>query len=201
VVIADTISHLLDISTLSPGASSHDYRWQVYENGILEFTFEDILLVDSFTNEPASNGFIKYKIDMNRGLLPTEEILNTADIYFDYNAPIRTNTTLHTIEEEWVLVETGEVFLPKSEVKVFPNPFSESATLELISEELKTEFTCQVFDMTGRLILVQNSENQRVTLSRKGLDSGFYFYTLRLRSGQEIENEAGAIASGKLIVK
>lgn len=201
VQIFDTLSRNLDVKSFDPVSSSHDFTYEIFDRGVVKFKFENIMLPDSFINEPASNGFIKYKIDMNRGLLPTEEILNTADIYFDYNAPIRTNTTLHTIEEEWVLVETGEVFLPKSEVKVFPNPFSESATLELISEELKTEFTCQVFDMTGRLILVQNSENQRVTLSRKGLDSGFYFYTLRLRSGQEIENEVGAIASGKLIVK
>ena len=62
VVIRDTISPYLDPQFVRPGASSHDYDFEVYDNGILKFTFNNIMLIDSSTNEGASHGFVKYRI-------------------------------------------------------------------------------------------------------------------------------------------
>ena len=63
VVIRDTLSAYLDITSLEMGASSHPYTWRVYGQGILEVTFRDIMLPDSNVNEPASHGFFRYRID------------------------------------------------------------------------------------------------------------------------------------------
>jgi hypothetical protein len=33
-----------------------------------------------------------------------QKFYNNADIYFDYNAPIRTNTTMHTVGRDFIQV-------------------------------------------------------------------------------------------------
>ena len=97
VVVVDTLSPYLDISSIQMGVSSHPYTWELKSSGILVVSFEDIKLVDSTTNEPLSNGFFTYSIQQQPDL-PTGTIINNqAAIYFDYNPPILTNTAFHTI--------------------------------------------------------------------------------------------------------
>lgn len=45
-----------------------------------------------------SNGFVAYTIQLKSNLPAGTQITNNADIYFDFNAPIETNTTLNTIQ-------------------------------------------------------------------------------------------------------
>lgn len=97
VIIKDTLSHGLDISTFRPGPGSHDYEWEISDERILRFTFENILLPDSTTNEIASRGFVSFEIKPQTPLLPGTIIENTGYIYFDFNAPIKTNTVYRTI--------------------------------------------------------------------------------------------------------
>lgn len=98
VVIRDTLSPNLDIFSIRSGVSSHNYSFRLYGQRIAEWTFNNILLPDSTTNQAASNGFVKFRIKQNRNLPDGTQIKNSADIYFDYNAPVITNQTLHTID-------------------------------------------------------------------------------------------------------
>ena len=97
VILLDTLSANLDLTTLRAGASSHDYEMDLLSENVLRFTFSNIGLVDSFTNEPGSQGFVHYSIKAKKGLAIATKINNAADIYFDYNPPIRTNQTTHAI--------------------------------------------------------------------------------------------------------
>ena len=97
VVLIDTLSANLDLNTLKVGAGSHLFQWDMFGDRILRFTFDNIGLVDSFTNKPGSQGFVRYSIKAKEGLPVTTRINNSADIYFDNNAPIKTNQTFHTI--------------------------------------------------------------------------------------------------------
>ncbi len=99
VVVRDTISEELDMSTLTEGVSSHTYDLTIEEENILVFTFNNILLPDSTTNLVESNGFFEYSISPLEGILPETRIENRASIYFDFNEPIHTNTVFHTIEK------------------------------------------------------------------------------------------------------
>jgi hypothetical protein len=87
----------LDLSTFQPITASHSYSTLVQPDGHVTFTFANIMLPDSTTDEPGSQGYVIYRIKP----LPTVEfgdvIENTASIYFDENPPIVTNTTFHTI--------------------------------------------------------------------------------------------------------
>ena len=102
VVIRDTLSQFLDVTSVRPGASSHAYEFEVYGEGILKFTFPDIMLPDSNVNKEASQGFVQFKISPKNNLPVFTEIENSAAIFFDFNEPVITNTTLHTIEKPMV---------------------------------------------------------------------------------------------------
>ncbi len=100
IVIIDTLSNFLDISTLRLGSSSHPYTTELGADGLVQFTFYNIMLPDSNINEVASHGFIKFKIRQKPNLPIGTRIYNKADIYFDFNDPIITNETWHTIGDE-----------------------------------------------------------------------------------------------------
>jgi uncharacterized repeat protein (TIGR01451 family) len=99
VVVVDTLSAELDVSTLQVGSVSHPYKVQLSGRGrpVLTFTFHNIMLPDSNANEPESHGYIQFSIRPKAGLPPKTRIENLADIFFDYNEPVRTNTTFNTL--------------------------------------------------------------------------------------------------------
>lgn len=99
VVVMDTLSEHLDISTLKIGPASHAYQWNVSGKGkpVLTFTFDNIMLPDSNTNEPQSHGYIKFSIKPKSDIAEKTRIENFADIFFDFNEPVRTNTTINSI--------------------------------------------------------------------------------------------------------
>ena len=97
VVLRDTLSENLDLSTIQVKGASHNFTWNLNPDRELVFTFENILLVDSFTNEPGSHGIVRFEITPDINLIPGDLIENRAGIYFDFNDPIITNTVWHTI--------------------------------------------------------------------------------------------------------
>ncbi len=99
VIVVDTLSENLDISTLQIGSSSHAYTFSINGSGqpVLKWTFSNINLPDSTTNKTGSNGFIRFSIKPKDGMAAKTRIENTAYIYFDYNDPIRTNTTVNVM--------------------------------------------------------------------------------------------------------
>jgi len=109
VEIRDTLSELLDPTTLQIVNGSHPYDWNITGDGVLIFTFENIMLPDSNVNEPASHGFIQYKIKQQADNLIDAEIENKAAIYFDFNAPIITNTVLHTVGDDFLTNQLGNL--------------------------------------------------------------------------------------------
>lgn len=62
------------------------------------FSFDDILLPDSATNPAASQGEVTFAIKQRPDLPHGTLFHNRAGIYFDYNAPIITNTVTNSID-------------------------------------------------------------------------------------------------------
>lgn len=111
VVIRDTLDTDLDIFSVTPSVASHDYSFTMYGERVLQWTFNNIMLADSFSNEEASHGFITYTVNQVADLTDGSQITNSAAIYFDSNEPVITNTTLHTInhclfQEDQVEIDT-----------------------------------------------------------------------------------------------
>jgi len=101
VQILDELDPKLDLSTFRVISSSHPVETTLdMASREVAFLFENIFLPDSFVNEPASHGFIKYSIAGLDGLDEFSEIQNTAGIYFDQNPPVITNTVANTMVSE-----------------------------------------------------------------------------------------------------
>ncbi len=120
VVVEDRLPPELDPTSVQPVASSHLFTFNVRENGTLHFVFDPIALVDSHMNVAASQGFVKFRISQKPGLAKGTAIHNFADIFFDFNEPVRTNTTT-------VLVQNPPVFHDVQLVAISPNPADDFA--------------------------------------------------------------------------
>ncbi len=109
IKVVDTLDHDLDILTLKNLSSSHPFRMQLAENHIVTWFFENILLPDSTTDERASHGFLRFEIRAKKSILPGAKLANRAAIFFDFNAPVLTNSVLNCAEKP-VQRDTGEYF-------------------------------------------------------------------------------------------
>lgn len=194
VVIIDTISTHLDLNSLEMGVSSHAYTWSL-DGRLLKMYFDDILLVDSNANEPLSHGFIRYRIDQNINNPIGTTINNQAAIYFDFNPPIFTNITEHTISENIAILDVSvdQRLGENVEIKIYPNPFEEMTTIEVEGKVYKSlEF--RVFDSLGRLVETITTKNQnQIQLKRGRLQQGVYFY--QLKGNNEL------ISTGKIVAQ
>ena len=97
VLIVDQLDPNLNWATLDFVSASHSVDIDVSVSGEVQFLFNDIFLPDSNVNKQASNGFVKFKIDLINDLPLLTQLFNQAEIYFDLNPPIYTNTTINTI--------------------------------------------------------------------------------------------------------
>jgi len=198
LIIRDTISDFLDLTRFEPGASSHPYTWEVYGNGILEFTFENINLPGASTDPVSSRGFIQYRLFQKPDNAVGTEIYNAATSQFDFKAPSQTDSTLHRIGglnwEDFIVVSTDYVFQPEVEqVHVYPNPFITQATFELASTQQYDEVTFQLFDATGRLLRLRQFSGNTFTFDRGDLSSGLYFY--------QLNHHGRRLAAGKVMIR
>ncbi len=183
VVIIDTLDQNLDLSTLEFGASSHTYKIEFTGSGkpILKFTFDKINLVDSFTNEPKSHGFVSFKIIPYDSIPNGTLVKNSADIYFDFNLPIKTNTTQVSIDDRLPTGATLSFVTALKEQKnnyeaiyVYPNPFNTITNFEFVYNTKATQLI--VYNINGELVANENVANQtRYQFQRNNLSNGMYF--------------------------
>jgi len=148
VVIRDTLDPALDVPSFRVHESSHPMQYEIDGEGYLTFTFNNILLPDSFINEPASHGLVSYYIDLKENTAPLTEIRNTAAIYFDFNAPIYTNTTLNTVFD----ITTGQESMPGMQAVVLPNPSAGSSLLQVQMPQAGS-LNLVITDLSGRTVL------------------------------------------------
>ncbi len=194
VVIRDTLSPLLDLSTLQVLSTTHSMELKIDTSNALAFIFEEILLVDSFTNEPGSHGAVSFRIHPKAGLAPGTQLENTAHIYFDFNEAVVTNTYRHTIGSDFVVVGLFD-FQPSVEnIHVYPNPTQGPARLILPAALQNEQLAVEVIDALGRpQSQYQYSQGQDATLDISHLPAGLY--TLRLsKNGQ-------ALGVGRLLLQ
>ena len=92
VSVRDSLSPLVDYNSLEMVAASADYKLVINDGDKLQWTFSNINLVDSNTNESASHGYIVYRVKPKATVSIGNIITNSASVYFDYNLPVRTNT-------------------------------------------------------------------------------------------------------------
>ena len=176
VVVTDTISNFLNLSTFKYISSSSPVVIDFYGNEVW-FRFYNINLVDSTTNEPMSHGYVKYSIVPVSTCALGDEIDNTAYIYFDYNTPIVTNTTQTFIANPTGINE-NEI---ASESFIFPNP-NNVGYVNVKSKVLIQSVA--IYNLTGQLIKeVQGNSTYQMSLSTNEIEAGIYFVNVTTESG------------------
>ena len=176
VIIRDTLELDLNIFTVTSGVSSHPYTFKMYGPRVLEWTFNNILLPDSTTDLEGSNGFVIFQVDQVPDLEPGTLIENDADIYFDFNDPITTNTTIHRIFEGFVEIAdpptvTLENITTNQILNLYPNPTTNLITIQSESV-LNNKF--KIFDQQGREVMKGKLTGKNTEVSLGKLSRGTY---------------------------
>jgi len=178
VVIRDTLDTNLDLFSLRSGVSSHPYSFRIYGQRILEWTFPNIMLPDSNINEPASHGFILFTVEQSPDLPDGTLITNSAGIYFDFNAPIITNTYMHTITEPLISTATDATLPDKTdEFSCYPNPTNGQFTLDFGA--IYDNVDIQITDASGRVIQKETVHHKAQYHGSIKAANGIYFLTLK----------------------
>lgn len=180
VVLLDTLSALLDPASVRLGTTSHPCSLKVEENGILRFTFQPISLPHKAINEAGSQGFVTFRARQRKGNRMGAQIHNRAGIYFDFNAPVITNTVTHTLHQNLLRVTSfvKETGAPEVQVEAYPNPFAEQIRFEL-EQQPDTEVYLELFDAQGQIQRRLPFAGTSLQLAREDLSTGLYFFALR----------------------
>ncbi len=169
VAVKDTLSPNLDIASLRNVTATHPFTYTVTSQGVITFSFNNIMLPDSGTNEPGSHGAIQFTIDQKATNTIGTVIENTAHIYFDFNPAIVTNTVVNTIV---AITDVHEMVKADQNANIYPNPTS---TILYIDTDLNVKVV-NIIDLTGKLVKTIAPENNTINVAE--LSNGIYFLQL-----------------------
>ena len=182
VYIHDTLDASIDPASLIVLASS--YPVQTIANGnALKFDFVNINLSPASVNPDGSNGWIQYKVKLRDQLSIGTQILNTAHIYFDYNDPMATNTTVNRIVSD---ESTGIATIGKNapQVILYPDP-AHSYIYIKSNLDLRSGYI-EMYDTEGRKCKKLYITDQNIGIDISDLAQGMYTVNLIYSSGQNI---------------
>jgi hypothetical protein len=130
-----------DIASLIPVHGSASFTTKISNTNQVEFIFQNINLPFA---TGSNTGFVAFKIKLKSTLVLGNSFSNSANIYFDYNFPIVTDTYTTTIA-----ALTTQDFEFKDYFAVYPNPAQN--VLNIISTSSMTDSTSSMTDSTGSL--------------------------------------------------
>ncbi|MFK8007683.1 MAG: T9SS type A sorting domain-containing protein [Saprospiraceae bacterium] len=167
VRVENILDDNLDWQTMQLESSSHTNRVEIIDGSQLTFIFNGINLPDSTSNEPESHGFIAYKIKLKSDIQVGDMISSTADIYFDFNEAVVTNTVITEIVEP-VSINKNALL----QFSIYPIP-----TSGILSVQTETHISqIEIYDRLGQL---QRSNFNKKEIDLSGLSSGFYFCKIK----------------------
>lgn len=179
VIVIDTLPEALDPATVQMGAMSHSGTWTLEGERTLKVIFDNIMLPDSNVNEPASNGFFEFRIAARETAGPGTRIINEADIYFDFNLPIRTNFTYHLIDEfKDAILSTPFQEESRNQFSLYPQPAKDVITLEL-SDENTIGGSWAAYGIDGRFVTSGKAAHVRQQIKVAAWSRGAYAIVLR----------------------
>lgn len=179
IVVTDSIDgSKFDIRTLEVLNSSHNVAVDI-AGTVVDFVFKDIYL----PFEDASNdGYVTFKIKTWPDLVLGDDLRNKAEIYFDFNFPIITNTTSTVVTDLSSTIETIPVDI---NIEISPNPFIDY--IDIVSSENISKI--EMYTTDGRLInaigYTDKKSDRRINL--QSLNAGHYFLRIFNQDRYSIE--------------
>ncbi|MBK9146267.1 MAG: T9SS type A sorting domain-containing protein [Flavobacteriales bacterium] len=179
IVIKDSLDADWDLSTFEMIGATHPFTLTITEE-VAIWTFAEIMLPDSTTDEPNSHGSIHYRMAPKNSLVLGDQLTNRADIYFDYNAPVLTNTTVTTVELSTGMADSGM----GSGLLIAPSPSTGMVNMHW-SDVHAGNAQLNVHDALGRVVFTMSIASGS---NARSIDLGFLpagSYVARLNSGAE----------------
>ncbi|WP_298221845.1 T9SS type A sorting domain-containing protein [Flavobacterium sp.] len=177
IVVKDTINTAkYNMNSLRLQYASHDVETNVTGN-VVEFIFKNIHLQPSNGNPIGGHGNVLFKIKTLSNLEVGDEILGSANIFFDYNAPIATN------EERTVIAYlSNDQFVKDETVSIVPNPTQNNMTVA----SKNNIRSILLFDAQGRLLqtVLENSKSKTLDISNHS--NGIYFLKVITELGSSV---------------
>ena len=144
-------------------------NFNITNGNVAEFRFNNIMLPDSLTDPIGSNGFVKFRVKYISSVPLFTSIDNFADIYFDYNEAIRTDTASTYFTT--VTAEVSENVEIKN-LKVYPNPTNNE--LNFIFNKVESlDASVRVYSLAGT-VLTQQIFNNSATEIKSSVQLGNY---------------------------
>ncbi len=168
IYVLDTIDTDLTINSIEILSASHGIQAYQLENRTMKFMFANIMLPDSSSDDAHSHGFVTYRIKLNTGLAPGTQIKNAGYIYFDYNTPVVTNTTLNTIAIPSGINEIKNAGL----LNVYPNPAKDKLIVSLSNSGNSIII---ISDVLGKTVKEMTSNELQTQINVSDLQDGIYF--------------------------
>jgi hypothetical protein len=168
IVVRNIIDNKLNVETFKMKGASHEYTFDFINQRELVVKFKDVLLVDSNRNEALSHGYFMYEIYPVTTLKDEDRLENLADIYFDFNAPVRTNLEHHTIGRPIFISSVTQIDKSLPLVNAYPNPTTQS----IIVDMPEGDYSYEIYDEMGRIVSASKLVNNRIECSQ--LSVGIY---------------------------
>lgn len=174
VLVTNTLDDNLDWDSLEIDGISHNNYISIRNGNQISFVFNGIYLPYMAANELGSQGFICYKIKPKSNSEVGDFFRNNAQIYFDYNPAIHTNT----VSTEIINPLSNPDFV-NSRLSLYPNP-----TTGIIY--LATNFEIKnlsIYTIYGQKITVDHKNNE---IDISDYSAGIYFIEVEDSSGKKI---------------
>ena len=170
VSIDNTLDSQLDASTIQMLSSSHTNVF-TRTGSQLNWQFDNIHLPSEDDDEPNSHGYVYYKIKPKAGYTVGDVIPNTAEIYFDFNPAVITNT----FETEFTSLLSAK-FFNKNDVALYPNPAQDEVKLTF-NRSFNDSVLIKIYNIQGEQVVKEykNFDANSLLLNVKGLSKGVYF--------------------------
>lgn len=164
VVVKDIIDTTkYDIATLVPINGSASFTTRIRNTNQVEFIFQNINLPYTIGS---NQGFVAFKIKTKPTLVLGDTFSNTANIYFDYNAPIITNTATTTIA---ALASPKFVFSDYFTL----SPVPAKDVLNINTKDNIIISSLSLYNSIGQILFIIYNPNKSIDVST--LKSGSYF--------------------------
>ena len=184
--VEDLLDAKLDEGSIRMISSSHEYTMERM-GANLKWSFDNVQLPPSVTNTDIGKGYITFKIKPKVGYAIGDIIPNTANIYFDFNPAIVTNT----FTTEFVAALAVDTF-DESNITMYPNPAKNQVAISLDNTN-EVIANVNVIDMLGKQVIRLNKVNEVTkSIDLSNLNSGIYFI--------EIETQNKLVVKRKLII-
>ena len=168
--LTDTLDANLDLETFQVINYSH-YNTASVKGNVLTFHFPNIQLPDSTSNLEGSQGFVQYRIKPKANLPVGTKIKNTANIYFDYNPVIVTNTTTN----EYTLTASLNEKTQNTTLSIYPNPSNGKYLLSITDVTDVSKLTIEVRNVMGEILLKTKMQNNVSQIDLSAFANGIYF--------------------------